>query len=289
MLRSMTGFGEARLQAGDLTCVVEVRSVNHRFLKISTKIAESHVTLERDIERVVRERVRRGSVSVNVRLERVGGPKSYQINRPVVEGYLRQLREIVPDPSIWASAVLQLPGAVTEGMAAGSVETDGPTILVAMADALDRFEQTRRQEGAATREELALCVQAMRLAVDSIEKASPRAAEAYRARLADRLRNVLAEEGVTIEPADLVREVALFVERGDLHEELSRLRSHLVQFQETLDGTESEGRRLEFLSQEIYRESNTVGSKASDATIAELAIELKSQAERVREIVQNVE
>lgn len=289
MLRSMTGFGEARFESERLLCAVEIRSVNNRYLKISIKIPDSYGAIERDLEHRLRERVRRGTVSVDIQIHRVGESAAYRIDRCVLEGYLRQLEGLVADPAALLGPLLTLPGVVQEGRGGADPEDDRSAVEATFQKALAALDASRAMEGDAMAAELAALALSIEQLAARIAERAPASVSGYRDRLGERVRGLLGDRGIAVDPSDLIREVSLFAERSDVGEELIRLRSHLAQFHEVLSSPTSEGRRLDFLSQEMYRESNTIGSKAGDATIAQLAVDLKSLVERVREIVQNVE
>lgn len=289
MLLSMTGFGEGRSEAKGCGCSVEVRAVNNRYLKTTTKLPDSHAALDNEVEKLVRDRIRRGTVSVFVRLAGRSVASLCRLNRAAIEAYLVQLKGLAPVDAPLLSAVLTLPGCVEEGGGTLDPQEDWPVIRVALEAALANLEKMRRDEGLAMKEELAQgCAATLRL-VEQVERLAPAAVHAYRDRLRERIGALLADYGITIGAGELIKEVAIFAERADVAEEVARLKSHLLQFRETLESRESAGRKLEFLSQEMLRESNTIGSKANDVAIAQLVVELKSQVERIREIIQNVE
>lgn len=289
MLLSMTGYGESHGESPLGFCVVEVRSVNNRFLKINTRISESHQALQDAVERVVRQKLRRGSVSVNIRVKPMRPATTYEINRQAVENYLRQLREIKNiEPQVMGQ-VLVLPGVVEEAVEPVDVQADWELVEHHLIAALDQLQQMRVREGTATRTELAAMHAQMCQLLAAIEVASKDTVNAYRQRLQERVNTLLAEYGVSVDESTLVREIAIYAERCDIAEELSRLASHLAQFAETLDSQESPGRKLDFLTQEMYRETNTIGAKANDAKVSQVVVDLKGKIEQAREIVQNIE
>jgi len=290
----MTGFGEARLEGDGLAVAAEVRALNSRFFKLVVRINEGYGSLEPRIEALVRRRVRRGTVQVNVFVDRLRRAEDFRINTDVLAAYRRQLEQVwrqwEPSRPVPTEALLTLPGVVEEaGTHACDLETEWPLIGQAVEEALERLARMRREEGRAMAEDLRANCRAAAEALELIARRAPQVAEAYRARLEERMKKLLAEYEVTVEPGDLLREVGLFAERADISEEIVRLRSHLQQFDGTLDCSESSGRKLEFLVQEMFREANTIGSKAGDVEIGRLVIDLKAAIERMREMVQNVE
>jgi uncharacterized protein (TIGR00255 family) len=169
------------------------------------------------------------------------------------------------------------------------VEHDWPVIEEALRDALDHLQQMRAREGEAMAADMLANHAVIVAEVDAIQGRAPVVVEAYAQRLRDRLNALLAEHEVRVEPADIVREVGIFAERSDIAEEIVRLRSHLEQFDQIMRSGDSVGRKLEFITQEMFRETNTIGSKANDADIARHVVEIKAAIERMREMIQNVE
>jgi uncharacterized protein (TIGR00255 family) len=285
----MTGFGEGVQHSERGTVSVELRSVNNRYLKINSKLPESHAKFEADIERSIRENVSRGTVSLTLRVHYTAGVQSHRINTPLLESYLSQLRPIVTDPSPLLGSLLLLPGVVEDSIDSDDSELDGPAILEALSRALSHFDGMREREGAAMREELIGHCDAIDRLVESVADRAPLATTAFRDRLVERVNDLLKQQGVTVTPGDLIREVSIYAERSDVAEELARLRSHVGQFRSTMNKSEACGRKLDFLSQEMFRECNTLGSKSGDPLISEAALELKSIVERIREMIANVE
>ncbi len=294
MLLSMTGFGEARRQKEGLIVTAEVRTVNSRFFKLSVRNTEGYHALEPRIEQTVRRRVRRGTVQVNLRLERASTGDDYCINGEVLGRYREQISAIQrawgSSEPLSLSSLLLLPGVVEEpALESGRADRDWPVIQETLEAAMSHLEQMRRDEGRAMAADLAANCDLALASLSGIELRAPQVASDYRERLADRLRKTLAELDVVLDLAGVVREVALFAERTDIAEELVRFRSHLEQFKAIMNAPESAGRKLEFLAQEILRETNTIGSKSNDVAITQHVIEIKTAVERIREMLQNVE
>jgi len=168
-------------------------------------------------------------------------------------------------------------------------EETWPLVQETLTAAVNSLDRMRREEGAAMAHDLSQNCQQIASELTHIERRAPVVVDAYRTRLTDKLNSLLKEYGTEIQPADVVREIGIFADRSDIAEETVRLRSHLEQFQSTLQAAESNGRKLDFLTQEMFRETNTIGSKANDAEIAGHVIEMKTVIERIREMVQNVE
>jgi uncharacterized protein (TIGR00255 family) len=294
LLLSMTGFGEASCQRNGTSVVVEARSLNNRYLKLNIHISEGYAALEPRVETLVRRHIRRGMVRVNVNIERLALPEDFHINTAVIEGYRRQIETLQREwrlaETVPLATLLTLPGAVASRNARrGDAAADWPLVAETLESALAKLAAMRREEGLAMAEDMRNNCQAIAAGLAQIAERGPRVLVDSRSRLQERLQKTLAEYAVSLEPADLVREISLLAERMDISEEITRLQSHLQQFKEAMDLPESSGRKLEFLSQEMLREANTIGAKAPDVEIARHVIEIKTAIERIREMVQNVE
>jgi uncharacterized protein (TIGR00255 family) len=295
VLLSMTGFGEARCQRDGLATSVEVRTINSRFLKLSVRAGEGYGSLEPKIETIVRKTIRRGTIQVNVRVDRAKSSDDYKINGDVLRTYLKQLRGITDGKTtegngVQLEALLMLPGVVDEETrAACDADADWPLIRPALEEALQNLAKMRAEEGSAMAADLLINCKTAATSLDTIQQRAPLVIEDHAKRLRERLNKTLAELEVVVEPADLIREVGIFTDRGDISEEIVRLRSHIEQFEANMESTESSGRKLEFLTQEMFRETNTIGSKANDLEIARSVIEIKTAIERIREMIQNIE
>jgi len=243
----------------------------------------------------VRKRIRRGTIQVSIRIDRARSAEDYRINTDVLDGYRRQLeamrieRDLPQGFSL--ESLLLLPGVVNDEATGPAVDPhdDWPLIREALTSALDGLHRMRVEEGRAMAADLKANCRTIAAEVDRIAQRAPLVVDAFRGRLEDRLGKILGEVDVALDPADVLKEVGLIAERCDISEEIVRLRSHLDQFEADLDSSESSGRKLEFLSQEMFRETNTIGSKANDVEIARGVIEIKAAVERIREMIQNIE
>jgi len=290
----MTGFGEAHSQQDGLAVAVEVRAINSRFFKLSVRATEGYASLEPHIEEIARQNIRRGTVQVNLRVDRLRSCQDFRINSDVLSGYRDQLtalyRKWEQSATVSLEALLPLPGVVNDqSMILFSPEDDWPAISKVLQAALQNLAHMRVREGQAMANDLSANCRAIAAGVEEILRRAPLVLDAYRTRMEDRLNKVLAEYKVTLDPADIIREVSLYADRADISEEIVRLKSHLEQFDAIMQVPESSGRKLEFLTQELFREANTIGSKASDVEIAKQVIEIKTAIERIREMIQNVE
>lgn len=298
MLLSMTGFGEARHQSDALAVGVEVRAVNNRYLKVTVRGTEPYPMLEPELEKVVRRHVRRGTLLVHVRVERKAKAADLSLNTAALAAYLAQIQKAcdaagLPQAyqgSVFAG-VLALPGVAPESGFIGSPpEDEWPAVEKTLEAALKNLDAMRREEGRAMAAELLAQRQHIAGQLDAVRQQLPGVMADYRQRLIDRVRQALKDSAASVEPEHLVREVALFADRSDVSEEVTRLASHLDQFAEVVrKGDDGAGRKLEFVVQEMGRETNTLGSKAGDVSVSRHVVEVKAALEKIREMVQNVE
>jgi uncharacterized protein (TIGR00255 family) len=292
----MTGYGEACFQSDALHVSIELRAVNNRYLKVSLRAPEPYNLLEAEFEKVVRRSVRRGTVQVHLRFQKRSAAQDFQINVVALRSYLTQLRSVADELSLpdrgqsLLSQVLALPGVVPEPATSSlNLDMDWPVIEKVLEQSLAKLQAMRLEEGRAMAQELLQHRDHIAGQLAAIRERVPQVANAFRDRLFDRVRGLLAELDVQLDRSDLIKEVSIFAERSDIAEEVVRLASHLVQFQDVIHEPESTGRKLEFLTQEMFREANTIGSKASDVDISRHVVEIKGTLEKIRELVQNVE
>ncbi|MFN9605459.1 MAG: YicC/YloC family endoribonuclease [Planctomycetota bacterium] len=288
----MTGHGHAGSRHAPYAIDVEVRSVNNRFLKITPKISEVVAPIEMHLEGIIRDFIRRGTVSISIRVSRDDSQDVAKICQATLRSYVEAAKAAMRDSQIpWSmeiGSILQLPGVLETSVASGSdelLEQVAETVRAAMQD----LNRMRTREGQAMASQLLHGIQQIRTLRSKIEERSPTVLEDYRSRLEAKMRAAMSELGHSAEPMDVVREVLVFSDRCDIREELVRLASHLEQFEHSMNHSESQGRRLDFLVQELLRETNTIGSKANDATIAHDVVSIKTLIEQLREMVQNVE
>jgi uncharacterized protein (TIGR00255 family) len=288
----MTGYGEARLQSDRCTISVELRTVNNRHLKLTTKITEAHAMMEPALEQLVREKIRRGTVHLNVRIERPHRPEDYRLNLVALTSYRDQLKSLrgFEERAIDLGQLLVLPGVVDEACSESEPPVpDLPAVASVVGLALSRLETARAQEGSAMASELTALCGTIELELDRIARRAPQVAEVLQKKLQERVQALVQDTGIKIESRDLAREAAILADRCDISEEIVRLRAHLTQFVAVTREAESSGRKLEFVAQEMGREINTIGSKASDVEISRSVVDVKAHLEKIRELVQNVE
>lgn len=290
----MTGFGEAQRRRDGVAVAVELRTINNRYFKLALKCGEGYNGLEAEIEHLIRQHVRRGAVQMNLRVDRASSADDFRLNGDVLSSYRRQLQALydswrVADPAPLPQLLL-LPGVVDESShGSDRAQEDWPLIRDTLSEALAKLSAMRSEEGQTMGADLRQNLKTIQSELAGIEARAPAALSAYRTRLTERLKATLAEYQVTLDPADIMKEAAIVSERSDISEEVVRLRSHLEQFDQILEEPESQGRKLEFLTQEMLREANTIGSKSSDVQLARYVIEIKTAIERLREMIQNAE
>ena len=293
MLLSMTGYGEAEETGGTLSVAVELRAVNNRYLKISHRLSDPIASEEMRVEKLIRQYIKRGTIQLQVRVANAVDQRAYRLNAENLNHYREQLQDFhrhhPMDGNVTLTALLGLPGVIEETANTECKEDVWPLVEKALSTALEQLNAMRSAEGQTMGKELLENITAIKAQLALIEKRVPQVVEGYTARLQERIAKLLAAYEVTIESGDIAREVALFAERSDITEEVVRLHSHLEQFCETKKADEGIGRRLEFVSQEMFRETNTIGSKANDTEISKHVIEIKAAIERIREMVQNLE
>lgn len=289
MLLSMTGHGQALVQGDSAQVLAEVRSVNNRFLKLNI-IGDLDSAQLSELESLVKQFLNRGAVNLRLKVELLDGTYNFRLDQTAIKAYAQQLRAILgPDQPIDLNALLQLPGAVEESSQINQSSAAWPLIQQAARQALENLTEMRREEGQFMERDLAANCEIIEQTANQIEKLAPQVIETYSRKITDRINQMLSKFEVSVEPQEVIREVGIFAERVDISEEIVRLNSHVGQFRGILNGTSSDGRKLDFLTQEMLRETNTIGSKANDAAIASQVIEIKTAIERIREMVQNVE
>ncbi|MCH2179669.1 MAG: YicC family protein [Mariniblastus sp.] len=289
LLLSMTGHGQAVAENEHVHVIVELRSVNNRYLKtsISSELDPGH---ESQIESLIRDKIKRGAINARIKLLFQAGSHDYQINQAALQAYQRQLSDI-NSSGVQASldTLLSLPGVIEENAGSDRLQAVWPVVQQATQRALETLIEMRAQEGLAMQKDLLANCNLITQFTEQIEVLAPNIVKNYSKRITDRINQMLQDYNVTVTPSDVIREVGIFAERVDISEEIVRLKSHVDQFKQIIDAPTSNGRKLDFLTQELLRETNTVGSKANDAAIANHVVEIKAAIERIREMVQNVE
>ena len=293
MIRSMTGFGEARLEEAGQAYHFELRSVNQRYLKAAIYLPEDFTFLETDVERLLRERLTRGSLTARLHVRQVGPEAALPLNTAALLAYVAQLRQAVGNDArvtIDLATLLTLPGVCQPRELTDAEREHNWHILQRLVtEALDALMAMRTLEGQALADDLKTHAAIIQSALDAIRTRAPAVVVEYRNRLLSRVNELIADSNVRLAEADLLKEVSVYADRSDISEELSRLAGHLDQFLGLMTATEPAGRKLEFIAQEMLREANTMGSKTGDVEIARRIIEIKSAIDRIKEQVANAE
>lgn len=298
---SMTGFAQARVEREGSAVRINLRSVNHRFLDLHLRMPDGFEVFESRIRQAVRNRLRRGHVDINIYYE-AGGTGAIEVNHEIAESYLRAVERLRKEFSVKTEpdlvSLLRLPGVVAAPGTAGELQSEekqerlGAQVETCLEQALNKMEVMRRSEGQALLAEMQGMLERIGARTAEIETLTERVRPAIANRLEIRLGELL--KGVQVDPIRLAQEASILAERSDVSEELARLRSHVEQFGKLLAGAGEAGKKLDFLLQEMQREANTLLSKtpgveSEGLAITGLALEVKSDIEKLREQAQNVE
>ncbi len=292
MLKSMTGFGAGRARVGDEEFSVELRSLNHKFCEVKARLPRELSTLEPSVTKQVKDRLARGSVEVFVKRQTATASGSVPIvDVALAREYARAFREVAqalgsPIEVTWQHVVSQ-PGVMRLEEQGVDQASAIQAVQSALEQALTALEQMRKVEGEALRADLEARLALIERWSREVAELAPRSVEEHRQRLVERVAELA--RGITVDAQRLAQEVALFAERTDIAEEMTRLASHLEQFRQLMASDEPSGRRMDFLVQEMHREVNTTGSKSQHADISSRVVSMKAEVERIREQVQNVE
>lgn len=293
MLRSMTGFGSASGQVESISYVVEVRSVNNRYLKISCKLPDFLAAAESEIEALIRHRVQRGTLSLSVQTRLPEDRAAGRVNAAVLSNYLDQLRMIDAEGNpmlrVDLATLMQLPGVCEPPSLEGLVESTREGLLALVAQAIENLANMRRKEGDNLKADLLGNCEEVERNLAAIAEVAPKVVVDYHDRLAVRVAELTRAAKINIDEDLLAREVAIFADRCDIAEEITRLRAHVEQFRQTGDSPEPAGRKLDFIAQEMLREANTIASKANSAEIGRHVVDIKTAIDRIKEQVQNAE
>ncbi|MDA7951647.1 MAG: YicC family protein [Pirellulaceae bacterium] len=295
MLLSMTGYGAATFQDEKLFVHVEIKTINNRYFKLSLRIPDTYSAMESRIEPLLKKSIRRGTVQVNIRVQSKIDNSSVEINQQVLAGYLKQLRDFSSQQDMVSSAIsleplLSLPGVFNEGLDTEQIcKENWPPIEKTLEKAVENLLEMRSKEGKAMQLDLQANSHTLRKLAQEVETYAPAVVEHYQNRIIEKLNKLLEGNDIELLPQDIIREVGIYADRCDTSEETVRLYSHLDQLESVVDAPESNGRKLDFLTQELFRETNTIGSKANHAEIAKCVVEMKTIIERIREMVQNIE
>ena len=292
MIRSMTGYGGAKGTVQGLELSIELKSVNHRVLDTSVRLPRTYLFAEEAVKAAVQRHISRGKVDVFVTVESAGTQDVVvKVNEPLLRGYLAALQQVsvicgVPNDAT-AMSLSRMPDVLTVEKAETDQDAVAAAITEVLEQALGEYDAMREREGEKLREDIASRVDTIERLVTRVEEESPRTVADYKARLEQKMREVLETAG--IEESRILTEAAIFADKVAVDEETVRLRSHMAQMREMLAGDKPVGRKLDFLVQEMNREANTIGSKCQNADIAHVVVDIKAEIEKIREQVQNIE
>ena len=292
MILSMTGYGTGSAQKDSASVSVEIKTVNHRFLDLHLRISREYQSLEGEIQQLIRAALDRGRVDVSVTVQNTAAV-SFEINSSLLKGYVEAAGKLREDygfqDSLDLKSVLSLPGIL---QAKDSVQSENSALLpellrASVKGALDGVLRMRTQEGEALRADMRQNLSSIEENANHIRELSTNSAAEHLRKLRERLDQLLPQAG--IDPQRLAQEAALIADKCDISEELARLKSHIEQYYFLVDAKEKAGKKLDFLLQELQREANTILSKSGNLEISRLAIAIKTDIEKLREQVQNVE
>ena len=294
MIKSMTGFGRAEYTDGKRNITVEIKSVNHRYSDISVKMPRRYSFAEDRVKAVVKSRLKRGKVDVSIMVENITeNDINIKLNEPIARQYFDNLKTLQENFDLSGEITLRLLATMPDVMKAipdvDDEEEIAKAILVPVEEAAINLEKMREVEGEKLAEDLLSRGETIKEILDKIAERAPGVVVDYTAKLRERITELLAGNA-TIPEERILTEAAIFADKCAIDEEITRLNSHLIQLKKIVDSpNDAEGKKLDFLVQEMNREANTIGSKANDITITNYMLEIKSEIEKIREQVQNVE
>jgi uncharacterized protein (TIGR00255 family) len=297
----MTGYGEAQGDISSATYIVEIKTVNNRYLKTNVKLPDQVAFLEEDIDKLLRKNLSRGTVNCVLRLKNVHANVLFDIDETALRAYMEKLSRLGASAdtkcTIDIGSLLVLPGILAPvSPDEQAIEQIKKTVLSITQKAIDQLKQMRVAEGAALAADLDSHCKAIKQDLKQIRTRSAVVLQEYQKKLEKRVNELLASAKLNLDEETLAKEVAIFADRADISEEIARLDSHLQQFAESCQINDQAGRRLDFISQEMLREANTIASKASDTEITHWVteithwvVDIKCRIDRIKEQVQNIE
>lgn len=292
MLKSMTGFGRERVMLDTKEIIVEIKSVNSRYYEFSAKYPRAYGYIEDKLKSLLAGKISRGKVEVSVSVfNRVGTDAEIEINEALAKQYVDALRGAGDSLSLaddlTLTSIMRLNDIFTIKKTVEDEEEVWSQIKAVAEAALDKFIQMRTTEGGKMYDDISSRLDFIEKQVGEVERLSPETTKAYMQRLTERIREIVEDRN--IDDARVLTEAAIFSEKTAVDEETVRLRSHIAQYRQLLQSSEPVGRKLDFLTQELNREVNTIGSKCQDLEITKIVVDLKSEIEKIREQIQNVE
>jgi uncharacterized protein (TIGR00255 family) len=293
MIVSMTGFGDAVAEKSGTHYAVEIRSLNNRFFKAVIKLPDIVSGLEPELETLLREQLGRGSVTYIMKMRSETAEAAYRINTEALKAYMEQLRgiqELDNHLTLDLGALLSLPGVCQEPRdETDEIQQHGPIVRELSIKAIIKLNGMRQREGESLFKDLMKHAKVITDNLGEIEKRAPFVIDEYHKKLTQRVNQLIGKAELQLDATSLAKEIAVFAERCDISEEIQRLTSHMEAFESACHSGEHPGRKLDFITQEMLREANTIASKANDAQIARHIVEIKGAIDRLKEQVQNVE
>ena len=292
MIKSMTGFGRGNAVLNGRDVTVEIKAVNHRYYELTCKLPRSMNYCEERLKTLLNGRITRGKTELSVQIQSVGEvSEQIAVNKDIVRQYVEALRDIKDElgllDDLTLSNIMRIPDAFTVVKAETDEEQLWEDLKTVTETALTNFVKMRENEGNRMKADLLSRLSTIEKWVDIIDERSPKIVEDYRKRLYDRMTEVL--QGKEIDESRILLEAGIFADKTAVSEETVRLRSHIAQFREMLESGEPVGRKLDFLVQEMNRETNTIGSKVQDIEVTKIVVDQKSEIEKIREQIQNIE
>lgn len=292
MLKSMTGYGREQRVVGARDITVEIRSVNHRYYEFSARTPRAYGYLDEKLKSFLNGKISRGKIEVSVSvINNEGADLGIELNLKTAEGYLNALRsgneQLGLTDDLNLSHIMRLPDVFTVKKNTEDEDEIWEAVRSVAETALEKFVAMRETEGVKMKEDVSSRLDYIENIVCKIQERSPEVTELYRNRLYSKLKDLLEDRN--IDDARILTEAAIFSEKTAVDEETVRLKSHISQFRKLIDSDGPVGKKLDFLVQEMNREANTTGSKCQDLTITQMVVELKSEIEKIREQIQNIE
>ena len=293
MIRSMTGYGKGESENQLYKLKIELKSVNHRYLDVNVKLPRYLIYLEEGIKKLIKEKINRGKVDVFVNFDfSDASSMDVKVDIPLARSFKLALEELKTeleiDDTIRLNNILSISDVIKTEKKELDEDLVWETIKEATEEALDKILQMREYEGEQLKADIFNKLDNIEAISSRIETRAPLVVEEYRGKLNERIQSIL-EDGTVVDPDRLAMEVAIYADKSSIDEELTRLKSHVLQLKAILSEDGAVGRKLDFLIQEFNREVNTIGSKSSDSDIVKAVVELKSEIEKIREQVQNIE
>lgn len=292
MIRSMTGFGRCSLALENMDILAEVRSVNHRYLELNVRLPHAYNYLEDKLKKLVQQKASRGKIDISLSIQLHGTDGlEVDVNRELAESYLRALKcaneSLSLTDDLTLASIMRFPDIFTVRKVQLEEEAVWMAVQPAITEAVQKFAAMRAEEGQRLREDLSSRLDTLENMVSQVEVLAPETVNRYYDKLYTKLSELLGDR--EIDESRIVTEAAVFADKVAVDEETVRLRSHIAQFRSLLELDEPVGRKLDFLVQEMNREVNTTGSKSQDITITRLVVDMKSEIEKIREQIQNIE